>query len=149
MWNNTSPTSSVFSVGTDIYGANISAAPYVAYCWTPIAGYSAFGSYAGNGSTDGPFVYTGFRPKFILIKRTDSSGYQWAIWDSIRNTYNAAGTNLWPDSSEAEATSTSYDIDMLSNGFKFRTNSTSRNGSGGTHIYMAFAENPFKNALAR
>jgi hypothetical protein len=147
-WNNTSPSSSVFTVGNDV-NVNNSGNTYVAYCFAAIPGFSAFGSYTGNGSTDGPFVYTGFRPKFILIKRTDSSGYQWAIWDSIRNTYNAAGTNLWPDSSEAEATSTSYDIDMLSNGFKFRTNSTSRNGSGGTHIYMAFAENPFKNALAR
>jgi hypothetical protein len=142
------PSSTVFTTNY-VTGYNESGINYVAYCFAEVAGYSAFGSYTGNGSTDGPFVYTGFRPKYILVKRTDSGAYQWAIWDSSRNTYNAAGTNLWTDSSEAEATSTSYEIDMLSNGFKLRTTSTSRNGSGGTHIYAAFAESPFKYANAR
>jgi hypothetical protein len=144
-WNNTSPTSTVFSMGLDWAGSGIT---YVAYCWSEIAGFSKFGSYTGNGSTDGTFVYTGFRPKFVIIKRTDTTS-QWSIWDSSRNTSNAANSNLWSDSSEVETTASAYDIDFLSNGIKFRNSNAARNASGGTYIYMAFAENPFKNSLAR
>jgi hypothetical protein len=147
IWNSTAPTSSVVSIGTD-NALNASASTYVAYCFAEIAGFSKFGSYTGNGSTDGTFVYLGFRPEFIMVKRTDTTS-QWNIWDTSRNTFNVANSNLWADSSEEEFTSSSYDADFLSNGFKLRNSSAGRNASGGTYIYMAFAENPFKNSLAR
>jgi hypothetical protein len=118
----------------------------VAYCWTPIAGYSAFGSYTGNGSADGSFVYTGFRPKFVMIKRTDVAD-AWLILDTARLGYNGGNVALLPNSASAEGSS-SY-MDILSNGFKVRLTSAEINASGGTYIYMAFAENPFRNALAR
>ena len=124
----------------------MSAATYVAYCWTPIAGFSAFGSYTGNGSADGPFVYTGFRPKFVMMKRTDNVG-DWWMYDTSRSTFNTAVLILYANTSAAEISDSN--VDMLSNGFKFRTASTQPNTNGGTFIYMAFAENPFKNALAR
>jgi hypothetical protein len=146
IWNNTLPTSSVFSVATSTY-TNQSTGTYVAYCWSEIAGFSKFGSYTGNGSTDGPFIYTGFRPKFILRKWTDGSN-QWVLFDTSRDTYNVASKGLYPNASNAEETL--YNLtDILSNGFKMRTTDNSVNGSGGNYIYMAFAENPFKNALAR
>ena len=144
-WNNTSPTSSVFSLSS-LNGVNQSANNFVAYCWTPIAGYSAFGSFVGNNSADGPFVYLGFRPKFIMRKGINTAGINWSIIDTSRNAYNVSASNLFPNLSDAESTP-SGDIDITSNGFKVR--STSFNISGETYIYMAFAENPFKNALAR
>ena len=145
-WNNTSPTSSVFSIGT-VPSSN--AVGYVAYCWTPIAGYSAFGSYTGNGSTDGPFVYTGFRPKFIMIKGS-SFVSNWFIEDSARNGYNVNdGVALRPNLSNAEDGTTTYNLDILSNGFKLRSSAGDSNTNGATFVYAAFAENPTKNALAR
>jgi len=146
-WNNTSPTSSVFSVGGSA-STNGSGTTYVAYCWTPIAGYSAFGGYTGNGSTNGAFIYTGFRPRFVLVKQTDAVG-NWIIWDTARSTYNQMQDYLVPNSSGAESNNVLVSIDALSNGFKCRTADDDINGSGNTYIYMAFAENPFKNALAR
>jgi hypothetical protein len=148
-WNNTAPTSTVFSLG-DQTGNNGSGNSIVAYCFAPVAGYSAFGSYAGNGSTDGPFVFTNFRPKYVMVKRTDSTGW-WHIWDTARNTYNLSNLVLFPNGSDAESTYTAPDpvIDMLSNGFKHRGNYSHVNASGGTYIYMALAENPFKYSLAR
>jgi hypothetical protein len=143
-FGSTAPTSSVFTLGTGS-GTNGSANTYVAYCWTPIAGFSAFGSYTGNASTDGTFVYLGFRPKFVMIKRTDSTS-DWYIWDTARDTYNVVTNTLLADTSGAETSATS--IDDLSNGFKCRS-ATVVNASGGTYIYAAFAENPFKNSLAR
>jgi hypothetical protein len=144
-WNSTTPTSTVFSVGTGS-GANGNTNTYVAYCWTPIAGFSAFGSYTGNGSTDGPFIYLGFRPKYILWKRTDTTG-DWGVIDTARDPYNIVGNDLTPNASSAEGSG--YTVDFLSNGFKIRLTATRINASGGTYIYMAFAENPLKNALAR
>jgi hypothetical protein len=147
--NNTSvvqPTSSVFTIGNSV-DVNSSGNTYVAYCWTPIAGYSAFGSYTGNGSTDGPFVYTGFRPKFVIIKRTDTTG-DWYSFDSVRDPYNATQQGLSPNSSASETTYTGWG-DLLSNGFKIRRTDGAWNASGGTYIYMAFATSPFKNSLAR
>ena len=144
MWNNTSPTSSVFSLGTNITG-NGSTTTYVAYCFAAVAGYSAFGTYTGNGSADGPFVYLGFRPRWVMIKRTDSTS-DWYIWDTSRDTYNVATATLLADTSGAETSATS--IDDLSNGFKCRS-ATVVNVSTGTYIYAAFAENPFKYSLAR
>jgi hypothetical protein len=145
-WNSTAPTSTVFSLGNDA-DVNTSGGTYVAYCFAPIAGYSAFGSYTGNGSTDGPFVFTGFRPAFVLVKKSDSGSESWVIVDTTRNTSNVMNSLLRPNTSDAEATATW--IDALSNGFKCRETYTGLNASGGTYIYMAFASNPFKYSLAR
>ena len=146
-FTSTSPTSSVFSIGSGA-GVNSSGNTYVAYCWTPIAGYSAFGSYTGNGSTDGVFVYTGFQPKFVLLKNTNTSIYDWWIYDSIRNSYNQANLSLQPDLSSAETNNSNISIDTLSNGFKLRGTNSNINGSGNSYIYAAFATSPFKNSLA-
>jgi len=143
-WNSTSPTSTVFSVGTSFNGLGT----MVAYCWTPIAGYSAFGSYTGNGSTDGTFVYTGFRPKFVMMKSTSTGN--WFMYDTSRSTYNLASVFLYSNLSNAEVSALDNGIDMVSNGFKLRViGNYQPNTNGGTFIYMAFAENPFKNSLAR
>jgi hypothetical protein len=145
MWNSTSPTISVFSVGNQT-GVN-AATTYVAYCWAPVAGYSAFGSYTGNGSADGPFIYTGFRPRWVMIKRTDGIG-NWWLFDTSRDTYNAMTQNLDADISVAEANNGAT-IDYLSNGFKLRIATYQPNTSGATFVYAAFAENPLKYANAR
>lgn len=139
------PTSTVINIGTGL-AVNQSAATYVAYCFSEIAGYSKFGSYTGNASTDGPFVYTGMRPRWVLIKRSDGIS-NWIIYDTSRNTYNIANSVLFPDSSSAEATG--YAIDILSNGFKIRYVGGNPNISAATYIYAAFAENPFSYSLAR
>jgi len=120
----------------------------IAYCFAAVVGYSSFGSYTGNGSTDGPFVYTGFRPRWVMTKRTNTTG-EWWISDAARDTYNAASTFLWAQSSNAESSSSSYDYDILSNGFKLKTTYADRNGSGSTFIYVAFAEAPFNYSRAR
>ena len=146
VWNNTTPTSSVFSVATSTY-TNQSTGTYVAYCFAEIAGFSKFGSYTGNGSTDGTFVYTGFRPAFILVKKTDTSGTDWVVMDNKRLGYNVTDVALNPNASYAE--NSGYATDFTSNGFKLRTTTSFLNGSGGTYIYMAFAENPFNYSLAR
>ena len=145
-WNATSPTSSVFSVGNSAQSNNPASATYVAYCFAAVKGFSAFGSYTGNGSADGTFVYLGFRPRFVLFKRTDTTN-NWLIIDSVRGPYNSDQNRLFPNLSNAEDTSENFDL--LSNGFKLRDAAGSQNASGGTYIYAAFAENPFKNALAR
>ena len=145
----TLPTSTVFSIGTDS-DLNASAGTYVAYCWAPIAGYSAFGSYTGNGSTDGPFIYTGFRPKFVMVKASSFSTAStvWNIWDTSRSPSNAALKELYPNSTDAEGTD-SNGCDILSNGFKPRRSSDYANSNGQTYIYACWAENPFKYANAR
>jgi len=143
IWNNTLPTSTVFSMGT----AWTSTVDMVAYCFAPIAGYSAFGSYTGNGSADGPFVFTGMRPAFVLIKNTSASGY-WVIFDVARNTYNAMTSQLWPNGNDAESNTYGV-IDAVSNGFKLRNTAAGYNDNGSNYIYMALASNPFKYSLAR
>lgn len=145
VWNNTSPTSTVFTVGNASF-TNTSTDTFVAYCFTQIAGYSKFGSYTGNSSSDGPFVYCGFRPRWIMIKRTDSTG-SWLLIDTSRNPINIAPNYLLADLSSAEGTDNVFDV--LSNGFKVRTTSASENASSGTYIYACFAENPFNYSLAR
>ena len=145
VWNATAPTSTVFSIGTSV-ATNQSSQTLVAYCWAPVAGYSAFGSYTGNGSADGTFVYLGFRPRFVLYKRTDSTS-SWLMLDTSLNPSNNSASYLIPNSSTSEGEDNVFDI--LSNGFKLRTSSTSGNASGGTYIYACFAENPLKYALAR
>jgi hypothetical protein len=144
-WNNTTPSSSVITLGTST-GVNGSGATYVAYCFSDVEGFSKFGSYTGNGSTDGPFVYTGFRPAFIMTK-CSSSGGEWEMYDTSRGSYNAITSTLEAQSSTSELNY--YTIDILSNGFKQRNYYNTQNQSGATFIYMAFAEHPFKHSLAR
>ena len=139
------PTNTVFSAYY-LSGSCITGNDYVAYCFAAVPGYSAFGSYTGNGSADGPFIFTNMRPKYLLFKRTDSTS-QWRIYDSVRSTYNEAKDALYATLSDAEAVDSP--IDFLSNGFKMRTTDTAYNASGGTYIYAAFAESPFKYSLAR
>jgi hypothetical protein len=148
-FNNTSPTPSVFTAAGGVSWCNdTSSSTHVAYCWAEINGFSKFGSYTGNGSTDGPFVHLGFRPEFVMWKRTNGLE-NWYIADTSRSPFNVADDVLSPNLSAAEQTSSARNIDFLSNGFKQRTADSSNNGSGDTYIYAAFAENPFKNANAR
>ena len=135
----TEPTSTVFDPGTGYTSASSYGAT-VAYCWHSVDGFSKFGSYTGNNSTDGPFIYTGFKPAWIMVKRTDTTG-SWAITDTTRDPFNPTDKGLVPDSTGAEGTG--YTLDHLSNGFKLRLTGTAYNASGGTYIYMAFAEHPF------
>lgn len=151
----TAPTSSVLTVRSDSnvstanrYRTNGRTDSYVAYCWAEIAGFSKFGSYTGNGSTDGTFVYTGFRPKFVLIKNTSSgTTNDWQLLDTTRDPSNVGSHRLYPNLSQAEDDVAQTDI--LSNGFKPRITGASVNGSGNVYIYAAFAEVPFKNSLGR
>jgi hypothetical protein len=146
LWDNTLPSSSViYNNGTSMSGAG----DYVMYAWAPVEGYSAFGSYEGNGSASGPFVYTGFKPRWIMIKNVDNfgSGYDWFIFDTARDIFNVAENILQANLSSAETDSDS--IDLLSNGFKIRTTANGLNLNAHTHIYCAFAEHPFKISRAR
>lgn len=149
-FQNTSPTSSVFSIGIAGGVNNSSSDTYVAYCFAAVAGYSAFGSYTGNGSADGPFVYLNFRPRFVMIKRTDVAN-AWMMYDTARNTDNVVNKYLFANAADAENTgSGSSDlVDFLSNGFKLRCTTLAENASGGTYVYAAFAESPFKFSNAR
>ena len=150
-WNSGTPTSTVFTAGSNA-SVNGNGSTYVAYCWAPVSGYSAFSSYTGNGSTDGPFVYLGFRPRWLMIKRSSTASvtYGWQIYDAARQTYNTASSdpNLWADTSAAEGTG-NYTFDLLSNGFKLRSSGVNENNSGDTYIYAAFAEAPFKFSNAK
>ena len=143
-WNDTAPTSSVFSLGNHV-NVNENANTYVAYCFAEIKGYSKFGKYTGNGSQNGTFVYTGFKPAWIMAKRTDAAK-NWYIADSARSPNNVNKAHLVANSSDAEDTSgdaTDSYFDILSNGFKLRQDFSHLNASGAEHIYMAFAEHPF------
>jgi len=146
-WNNTSPTSSVFSLGADpgnfSNSTNASGGTYISYIWAEIPGFSKFGTYTGNDSTDGPFVYTGFRPAFLLFRRTDAGGDDWFLLDKARPGYNLMDKYAVPNSSVVEQTATI--CDFLSNGFKIRYNYSGTNANGGTYIYAAWAEAPAQN----
>ena len=144
-FNDTSPTSSVFSIGTSV-DVNAGSNTYVAYVFADVEGYSKFGSYTGNSSANGTFIYLGFRPAFILWKRTTDAD-DWGIHDNTRDTTNVVENVLRPNLANAEFDGVS--CDFLSNGLKWRVNSGLRNTSGQTYIYMAFAESPFKYANAR
>jgi len=120
----------------------------IAYCFNEVPGYSKFGKYTGNGSTHGTFVFTGFRPAWLLIKRIDSAS-EWSLFDTTRKTFNRGDLRLEPNSSSAEDSHSVNYHDILSNGFKMRNSDAARNGSGATYIYLAFAESPFKNSRAR
>jgi hypothetical protein len=141
-WNSTTPTSTVFTLGSTYAGG----ANTVAYCFAPVVGYSNFGSYVGNGSSDGVFVFTGFRSRYIMIKRSSEIG-DWVIYDSVRLTYNASNVELYANSSGAEIVDDP--IDILSNGFKIRTTGSGVNSSGNTYVFAAFAESPFNYSRAR
>jgi len=143
-WNSTAPSSTVISLGTRL-GTNESGTTFVCYAFATVPGYSAFGKYTGNGSADGPFVYCGFRPRYVFTKRTDTTG-DWWVRDTARSPYNEAVQTLYLNSSAAEVGS---GFDLLSNGFKPRTTDPTLNASGGTYIYAAFAENPLKFSNAR
>jgi hypothetical protein len=145
VWNDTAPTSSVFSVGTNAL-VNANADTYVAYCFALVAGYSSFGSYTGNGSADGPFVYLGFRPALVIVKMSSSTG-NWTIFDSKREGYNVDNDPLFPNLSNAEGTTDL--IDITSNGFKVRTTDASVNTNAGTYVFAAWAESPFQYSRAR
>jgi hypothetical protein len=148
-FNRTLPTSTVFSVGQAGGGTrtNENGVSHVAYCFAPVDGYSSFGSYTGNGSTDGPFVYTGFRPAFVLLKCSSTAGTSWTIHDNRRLGYNPDQDLLFPNTSDAE-NPTSY-MDFTSNGFKLRIVSSFANASGATFVWAAFAEHPFATSRAR
>ena len=138
--NNTSPTSSVLSLG-NWEGNNGSGNSLIAYCFAEKKGYSKFGSYTGNGNADGTFIYTGFRPAWLLLKQSSASGENWLVFDNKRLGYNVDNNSFNASANSAEATG-DY-LDLLSNGFKIRSTNSVINGSGSTYIYMAFAENPF------
>jgi hypothetical protein len=137
-----SPTSSTLFRVSNVSHLNTNGSNYVAYLFANKQGYSKFGKYVGNGSTDGPFVYTGFKPAFVILKRTNTTS-NWIIMDNKRNTFNEMESRLFPNLDSAEQTQSTYGLDFLSNGFKLRDTVSQSNGSGSTYIYMAFAENPF------
>ena len=140
-FRNTSPTSSIFTVG-DHASVNTSGNNYVAYIFSERQGYSKFGSYTGNGNADGAFVFTGFKPAFVLIKITDNGSQDWFILDSKRSPSNLVDDSIAPNQADVEYTSEA-NLDFLSNGFKLRMTSIRVNASGNNYIYAAFAENPF------
>ena len=139
-YNNTDPTSSVFTVKNQ-GGVNNDGENYVHYLFHSVQGYSKFGSYTGNGNADGPFVYTGFKPAWLLVKRTDSAG-DWSLYDSKIGAGNPINGRLEPNNDDVEVTGDN-NFDFLSNGFKGRDTPTQMNADGGTYIYIAFAEHPF------
>jgi hypothetical protein len=147
VWNDTTPTSTVFTVA-DQSAINPNGELSIAYVFAEVPGYSAFGSYTGNGSADGPFVYTGFRPRWLLTKRTDSSSSgDWNLVDTARGTYNVVGPYVYANQSTAEGNAAIYDI--LSNGFKIRESGAGTNANGSSYIYAAFSEVAFNYALGR
>jgi len=138
-WNDTAPTSSVFTVGTT-NDVNQNGTTYIAYLFSDIKGFSKFGSYTGNGNADGPFSYTGFKPAFVICKKTSSTG-DWELYDNKRNGFNGGNVKVIANANDAETGTGRFSL--LSNGFKITTSSGNLNGSGASFIYMAFAESPF------
>jgi len=145
--DNTTPSSTVVHVNQGNYSSG-AGATFIMYAFSEVAGYSKFGSYTGNGSSDGTFVFTGFRPAWVMVKATSRTG-RWRIWDVKRNTFNVMDKRVSAESSDAEHTGSTEYIDFLSNGFKAKSSESQFNGNGETIIYLAFAESPFKNARAR
>jgi hypothetical protein len=142
VWGDTAPSSTVITLGGANGKNNASSKNYVSYCFADIQGYSKFGSYTGNGNEDGPFVYTGFKPQWILFKNRGAAE-EWVLQDTTRNPNNPVTKNIRADSDIAEADASALDIDFLSNGFKNRSDNAQLNSSGVVYIYMAFAEHPF------
>ena len=143
-WNHTAPTSSVIHIGAG-QQTNQNTNNMVCYAFAPIQGYSKFGKYVGNGNANGPFIYTGFKPAFLIVKNITNSGYDWAMTDNKRSPINEVDKYLWPNSTgyEYSGSGINLDMDYLSNGIKLRTSRSETNHNGATFIYMAFAENPF------
>jgi len=139
-WNGTEPTTSVFSIGTD-GRTNGSSEDFIGYCFAEKQGFSKFGSYTGNGSTDGIFIYTGFKPAWFMIKKSSAAGDSWVIIDNTRFPYNYVDKFIYADEADAESGSAER-LDILSNGIKLRATHPFINTSGATYIYMAFAESP-------
>ena len=147
IWNSTAPGSSVFTIGNNSV-VNTDNATFVAYCWHSVEGYSKFGVYKGTGNNDGPFIYCGFRPAFIMLKNSDA--YQhYTIYDVKRRTFNPVNTAVYADVTEAESNDSEHNIDILSNGFKIRNNGAQNNTNSNDYMFMAFAETPFKYSNAR
>jgi hypothetical protein len=147
-WGSSEPSSTVFgTIGNNTNSNN--QGDMVAYCWAPVAGYSSFGTYQGNGSTNGPLVYTGFRPRWVLIKQSSASGENWRLFDTARNTFNPNDNRLMPNLSNADGVGVANELDIVSNGFKMRSTDNASNGSGATYLYACFAESPFQYARAR
>jgi hypothetical protein len=147
-YNDTAPTSSVWSVGTqdETNGSSPGGVSHIAYLWSEKQGFSKFGSYTGNGNADGTFAYTGFRPAFVMLKRTDSTG-GWYMYDNKRAGYNGSSGYLQGNDSSAEDTNAgNFGFDILSNGFKLKGTYATVNNSGGNYVFMAFAEAPFVNS---
>ena len=148
-WNDTAPTSSVFSIGT-AHSVNASSETYVAYCFANVEGFFKSGTYTGNGAAeDGTYVYTGFSPALVIVKEASSAGGSWFMWDNKREVGNVKDAVVWADGTYAETAHAEYEIDFLSNGFKLRGNSAASNQSGQTMLYLCWAESPFKYANAR
>ena len=135
-------SSTTFTVSNSLYGAGET---YAFYCFAEVKGFSKFGSYTGNGSTDGIFIYTGFKPAFLIVKRYSNAGYDWLLYDNKRQVqYNVVDDFVFPSTADAEVTgNANQSLDFLSNGVKYRGLGDTSNGSGASYIYMAFAENPF------
>ena len=145
VFNSTAPTSSVFSVGSSA-ATNTSGGTYIAYCFADIQGYSKFANLRGNGNVDGPFIYTGFKPAFVMQKEYSQGSTVWFMWDNQRDTINVANRTVEANSNAAEGSTASGAtnwIDILSNGYKIRNTGSHLNASGRQYIYMAFAQNPF------
>ena len=146
-WNDTAPTATVFTVES-AGSVNETSAPYIAYCFNNVDAFSAYGFFTGNGFSDGSFIETNFKPKYVCI-RCSSTGNDWTTYDTARQTFNPDGRYLFLDTADAETASTGVEIDIVSNGFKCRDNQNNINGAGRTYIYMCWAETPFKFATAR
>jgi hypothetical protein len=138
-FQDTTPTSSVFSIGDS---GHLNGSDVIAYCFAEKKGFSKFGSYTGNGNADGTFIYTGFKPAFVMFKGSSFSGENWDMYDNKRETFNVMDTTLKADSAGAESSNSLFNVDFLSNGIKLRNGHTGINQSGSTYIYMAFAEEP-------
>ena len=140
-WSATNPDATKIYIGTD-GGVNASGVTYVCYAFAEKQGYSKFGSYTGNGNADGTFVYTGFRPAWVMIKKSSGTN-EWGIWDNKRSTFNVTDDIIYANLDNTEATSNANGLDFVSNGFKIRASGDLFNGSSGSYIYMAFSEHPF------
>ena len=146
-FNDTAASNTLFTIESHST-CNTNTDDYIAYCFHSVEGYSKVSKYTGNGDADGTFVYTGFRPAYVMIKRTDDTSH-WQIHDTDRDTYNVMGYQLHANANDADASASAYYIDGLSNGFKLRMTHAGQNASGGDYIYLAFAETPFKYSNAR
>ena len=140
-FNNTTSTNNVFSIGT-ADKVNKNGEANIAYCFAEIKGYSKIGSYIGNGSNNGPFIYTGFKPAFVIVKNSTTGNYSWTVNDTARTPFNVMDKWLYPNSNTGEATGSSYNMDLLSNGFVSRNTGSNTNDNNNSYIYIAIAEEP-------